>query len=109
MVLLLLRRDGICRFPPRANVTVYAAQPPDGIVAGNALLGKQLDERFHVLVVRGPETSVTSPIERRAERAAPGARDGTETRLAASDDHANVPAPLAFHAHAIGRKHRLRA
>src|SRR5208337_487536 len=108
MVLLFARRDGIRSLPPWPHVTVYSAQAAHSIVAGDVLTGQQSRERFHILIVGRPEASIASAIERRAQRAASRARHGAQARLATRNDYAHVAAPLAFHAHAVRRKNRLR-
>src|SRR5579885_2940971 len=108
-MVLLFRREGIRGLPPWTHVAVDPAKPPHRVLAGHAAIGHHPRERLHVAIVRRPETSVTSPVERGTQRAASGSRHRPQARLAARDHHAYVTLALALHADAVGRQHGLRS
>src|SRR5579863_210147 len=108
MVLLFVCREGIRGLPPWLHVAIDSTQAAYSVLACNTEVSQQLDERFHILIVSGPEASVAAAIEGRAQGTASGARHGSEARLTARDHDAYVAAPFAFQAYAVSRESGLR-
>src|SRR5208282_561180 len=106
MVLAFMR---FALFPESFGVSIEGTEGAHKFRLGNAQGGPARAHRGGIGRFLGPEAPVAAAVVGRAKRAAPGQRNGAQTRRAVRYHDADGSAPLAFHAHAMRRSHRLPA
>src|SRR5271157_772635 len=107
--LMVLAFMGFALFPERFGVRVEGTEGAHELRLGDAQGGPARAHSNCIGRFFWPEAAIAAAVVSGAQGAAPGQGDGSEARCAVRDHDANGAAPLALHAHAVRRGHRLSA